>query len=379
MNVQSPIRSAPDIQAEPDDIRVMVVDDALLVREVLSNWIVGARGLKLVGAHGDGQEALDHFDREAPDVVVLDVEMPKLDGLAALPRLLKRRRDLAIIVVSGLTQDRAELTLKALKLGALDYIAKPSSDDRVMTSAVFRRELIEKIVALGRPRKRKLAPADWSVISGHDRKPIQRPPFKLRAAGSVPPRVLLIGASTGGPAALSKLLEGVRAVAETAPILVTQHMPASFINSLALQLSQAVGRPVHPAVDGEAVRAGSIYLAPGDRHMTVTRRDGTAVIKLDDGAPVNFCKPAVDLLFTSAAKVWGAWNLALVLTGMGCDGAKGAQAIARAGGTVLAQDETSSVVWGMPGATAATGVCAAVLPLEQIADEVVRLVEGVKS
>jgi two-component system chemotaxis response regulator CheB len=192
----------------------------------------------------------------------------------------------------------------------------------------------------------------------------------------MPPRILVIGASTGGPQALTRLLPRLEAVSEVAPILITQHMPATFTTILAEHLSRVGTKPVHEAVDGEPVLAGHIYLAPGGRHMTVTRRDGTAVIALDDGAPVHYCKPAVDPLFASAAEVWGSWNLALILTGMGSDGSDGAAEVVKAGGSVVVQDEATSVVWGMPGTAVGAGVCSAVLPLDQIAPKISRLFLG---
>jgi two-component system chemotaxis response regulator CheB len=195
----------------------------------------------------------------------------------------------------------------------------------------------------------------------------------------MPPRVLVIGASTGGPQALTRLISRLDAVTETAPVLITQHMPPTFTTILAEHLTRAGGKPVHEAIDGEPVLAGHVYLAPGGRHMKVTRRDGTAVIVPDDSEPVHFCRPAVDPLFTSAAEVWGTWNLALILTGMGTDGTDGAAAIAASGGSVIAQDEASSVVWGMPGHAVAAGLCSAVLPLDQIAPKVSRLFLGARA
>jgi two-component system chemotaxis response regulator CheB len=190
--------------------------------------------------------------------------------------------------------------------------------------------------------------------------------------------VLLIGASTGGPQALTKLVARLDAVTDTAPVLITQHMPATFTTILAEHLSRASAKPVREALDGEPVLAGTIYLAPGGRHMRVARRNGTAVAVLDDGPPINFCKPAVDPLFSSAAEVWGTWNLALILTGMGTDGTHGAADIVAAGGSVIAQDEASSVIWGMPGSAVEAGVCSAVLPLDQIGPKVVRMFLGAK-
>jgi two-component system chemotaxis response regulator CheB len=204
------------------------------------------------------------------------------------------------------------------------------------------------------------------------------PRFKLRPFSAVQPRVLLVGASTGGPQALIRLMSRLDAVTESAPVLITQHMPATFTTILAAHLARSSAKLVREAEDSEPVLAGTVYLAPGGKHMRVARRDGTAVIALDDGPPVNFCKPAVDPLFQSAATVWGAWNLAIVLTGMGADGSRGAAEIVASGGSVIAQDEASSVVWGMPGAAVEAGVCSAVLPLDQIGPAVVRLFLGAK-
>jgi two-component system, chemotaxis family, protein-glutamate methylesterase/glutaminase len=384
------------IVSAPDEIRVMVVDDASVVRSLVSRWVEETPGLKLAAALKNGREAIERLDHARPDVVVLDVEMPELDGISTLPKLLERRRDLAVIMASALTRDHAEVTLKALALGAADYIPKPAAEGGVLTSMTFQRELIDKICALGLRRKKRPLPPPYARrstvnpalrrLGGSVQRTLKWRPvaesetsqFNLRPFPPMPPRVLLIGSSTGGPQALTRLIARLDAVTESAPVLITQHMPATFTTILAEHLTRAGAKLVHEAIDGEPVLAGQIYLAPGGRHMKVARRDGTAVIVLDDGVPVHYCKPAVDVLFSSAAEVWGSWNLALVLTGMGTDGALGATDIAKAGGSVIAQDEASSVVWGMPGATANAGVCSAVLPLEQIASKVSRLFLGAR-
>jgi two-component system chemotaxis response regulator CheB len=377
------------------DIRVMVVDDAVVVRSLMSRWIGEQPGLALVAALRSGREAVDQFEQHNPDVVVLDVDMPYLDGLSTLPLLLQKKRDLVVIMASALTHDNAEITIKALSLGAADYIPKPDAEGGVITSAAFQNDLIEKIRALG-PRSRRLprppayarrtaAPATRKLAGAIQRvgkwrlpAPADQSNFDLRPFSSVIPRVLLIGASTGGPQALTKLVAQLDAVTDSAPVLITQHMPATFTTILAEHLSRASAKTVREAVDGEPVLAGTVYLAPGGRHMKVVRRDGTAVVVLDDGPAVHFCKPAVDPLFSSAAEVWGPWNLALILTGMGTDGTDGAATIAAAGGTVIAQDEATSVIWGMPGSAVEAGVCSAVLPLEQIAPKVVRMFLGAR-
>jgi two-component system chemotaxis response regulator CheB len=385
----------------------MVVDDAVVVRGLLTRWIEAEPGLQIVGSMRNGREAIEQLERANPDVVILDVDMPDTDGITALPRLLEKKRDLVVIMASTLTLRNAEISLRALALGAADYIPKPESTREITTSASFRRELIDKVKALGSRRKHGLpvgpaataAPAVAPSVSPaplaarpllrHDEPALQRVPsppiapaphdhgpLKLRPMPIMPPRILLIGASTGGPQALNRCLAQLTSVIDQAPVLVVQHMPPTFTTILAEHLSRAAGRPAHEAIDGEAIKAGHIYVAPGGRHMRVARRDGNPVIVLDDGPLVNFCKPAVDPLFDSAAEVWGGKNLAIVLTGMGSDGTRGAATLTAAGGTVIAQDEQTSVVWGMPGSVATAGLCSAVLPLDQIAPKVVRMFGG---
>jgi two-component system, chemotaxis family, protein-glutamate methylesterase/glutaminase len=388
-------------------IRVMVVDDAVVVRGLLTRWIEAEAGLQIVGSMRSGREAIEQLDRAKPDVVILDVDMPDTDGITALPRLLEKKRDLVVIMASTLTRRNAEISLRALALGAADYIPKPDSTREITTSISFRRELIDKIKALGARRRRfappvpapvslapvaslLASPAPSPVVHRYEEPglrrvaspslaPIEQGTPALRPFALVPPRVLLVGASTGGPQALNRVLGAIESVIDYAPVLVVQHMPPTFTTILAEHLARASRRPVHEAVDGEEVRAGQIYVAPGGHHMRVVRRDGVATVALDDGPLVNFCKPAVDPLFSSAAEIWGSKNLAVVLTGMGSDGTRGAAAVVAAGGSVIAQDEDSSVVWGMPGSVAGAGLCSAVLPLDQIAPKITRLFLGGRS
>jgi two-component system chemotaxis response regulator CheB len=303
-----------------------------------------------------------------------------------LPLLLAKKRDLVVIMASTLTRRNAEISLKALSLGATDYIPKPTVNHEIAGANNFRHDLIEKIRALGVLSKRlrfgQARAATPGVASPAPVRPrsaahdVVYPPLVLRAMPTTSPRVLLIGSSTGGPQALNAIVGQIGSVLERAPVLITQHMPPTFTAILAEHLARVAKCPVREAQDGEEINAGTIYLAPGGKHMTVKRRDGIAVIAIDDGPLVNFCKPAVDPLFGSAAAVWGHKVFALVLTGMGSDGLKGAQAIAAAGGHVMAQDEASSVVWGMPGQVAHAGLCSAVLPLPEIAPRLTRLFTG---
>ncbi len=366
--------------ADPALLRVMVVDDAVVVRGLVSRWLAEQPGLAVVASLRTGRQAVDQLERADPDVVVLDIDMPELDGISALPLLLEKKRDLVVIMASTLTRRNAEISLKALALGAADYVPKPDTNRGITTSTAFRRELIEKIVELGGRRRRRRGEA-WGRPAALPR-PGLRPvpagaqPIALRPFSSIPPRVLLVGASTGGPQALRNLIPQLASVCDRVPVLITQHMPPTFTTIMAEHLARASGRPAHEPHDGEPIRPGTIYLAPGGRHMQVERRGRLPVVALDDGPLVNFCRPAVDPLFASAAQVWGGAVLALVLTGMGADGARGAAAIAAAGGSVVAQDEASSVVWGMPGTVARAGLCSAVLPLDRIAPKLVDLFAG---
>jgi two-component system chemotaxis response regulator CheB len=371
-------------------IRVMIVDDAVVARSMMTRWIDAEPDMMIAMAVRSGREALDRIEAADPDVVLLDVDMPELDGIAALPLLLRKQRDLVVIMVSTLTRRSAELSLRALSLGATDYIPKPETTYEAMTSTAFRRELIDKVRNLGRKRvvAREPAPplvpdepasakpmAPHRVMERVPRRP-EGAQIVLRPFASVLPRALVIGSSTGGPQALSTVIEKLPAAIDRAPVLITQHMPPMFTTVLAEHLSRVSGRGAHEAEDGEPVLAGGIYVAPGGRHMRVARNGDLVKIALGDEPPINFCKPSVDPLFASAAQVWGASALALILTGMGSDGTGGAAAIAAAGGSVIAQDEATSVVWGMPRSVAQAGLCSAVLPLNQIAGKILTLLVG---
>lgn len=371
-----------------EPLRVMVVDDSAVIRGLISRWIDAEADMTVAASIRTGLDAVNQVERVAPDVVVLDIEMPDMDGISALPLLLAKKRDLIIIMASTLTRRNAEVSLKALSLGASDYIPKPESTREIAAADVFKRDLIEKIRHLGARVRRpvtipspSLSPAAQPIQAAPSRAPVAPPaPSKVttRPFSSAAPRVLLIGSSTGGPQALMTLIAGIGSVIDRYPVLITQHMPPTFTTILAEHLARTSGRPAHEAVDGEAVKPGQIYLAPGGRHMKVARSSGNPVIALADGPQINFCKPAVDPLFSSAIDVWQNGILAVILTGMGSDGCGGSKQIVAAGGNVIAQDEATSVVWGMPGAVAHAGICAAILPLDQIAPKLVRLFSGVR-
>ena len=363
----------------------MLVDDSVVIRGMISRWLGSEPDIVVAASLRTGREAVNQLERINPDIAVLDIEMPELDGISALPLLLAKKRNLIVIMASTLTRRNAEISFKALSLGASDYIPKPESTREASAAETFRHDLVQKIRHLGAKVRRashptaapSLAPAD-RMREAVARAPVIAPVVR-RSFSTQNPRVLLIGSSTGGPQALMSVVAEIGPVIDRFPVLITQHMPPTFTTILAEHLARSSNRPAREAIDGEAVKAGHIYLAPGGRHMRVVRQGAEPVIVLDDGAPVNFCKPAVDPLFASAVEVWQGSILAVILTGMGSDGMRGGKDIVAAGGSVIAQDEATSVVWGMPGAAAHAGICAAVLPLNQIAPKLVRLFSGDRS
>ena len=354
-------------------VRVMVVDDSVVVRSLTSRWLQEQPGFEVVAGCRSGLEAVARIAALRPDVVVLDVEMPDMDGVEALPLLLKARPGLAVLMNSSYTTRGADLSLRCLALGATDVLAKPSQG--AVQTEQYRLELLARVRALGEFSRRRGAGS---------------PVFQPRAAPAAKPagaaggdrRVscVAVGSSTGGPQALMELFRAMSGAFREAPVLVTQHMPAGFTAALGEHLSRAAGVTAREARDNEPLAGGTVYIAPGGRHMSIVKGPGGGpVVRLEDGPPVNFCKPSVDPMFRSASKIYGAGLLAVVLTGMGSDGASAVKAVAEAGGRVLAQDEATSVVWGMPGAAAATGVCSAILPLKEIGPRIVRMIERGRS
>jgi two-component system chemotaxis response regulator CheB len=357
----------------------MLVDDSVVIRGMIARWLSAEPDIVVAGSLRTGLEAVNQVERINPDIAVLDIEMPDLDGISALPQLLAKKRNLIVIMASTLTRRNAEISFKALSLGASDYIPKPESTREASAAETFRHDLVQKIRHLGAKVRRS---SSATLAPAHPAAPLRAPVAASsvrRNFSSQNPRVLLIGSSTGGPQALMSVIAEIGPVIDRFPVLITQHMPPTFTTILAEHLARASHRPAREAIDGETVKAGHIYLAPGGRHMRVVRHGVDGVIALDDGPPVNFCKPAVDPLFTSAIDVWQGATLAVVLTGMGSDGMRGGKDIVAAGGSVIAQDEATSVVWGMPGAAVNAGICAAVLPLNQIAPKLVRLFSGDRS
>lgn len=351
-------------RVRPTDIRVLVVDDSAVVRGLISRQLNAETGIGVVATAANGELALAELARREVDVVVLDIEMPVMDGLTALGEIVARHPGVRVVMASTLTRRNAEISMKALHLGASDYVAKPESG--LGAAEEFRQELTAKIRALA--AKRPAAPARTPTAPT----PAVVPAPILARPPRTRPGVILIGASTGGPPALLKLFAALRGAVEQ-PILLTQHMPPTFTALLAEQLTRAGDRPCAEARDGDRIKPGHCYVAPGGWHMTVAREGALPTLRLNQDPPENFCRPAVDPLFRSAARVFGSGALGVILTGMGSDGALGCEALARAGGHFIVQDEASSVVWGMPGAAAATGLAGGVLPLDQIGPWVRRI------
>ena len=346
-------------------IRVVVVDDSALVRKLIVTALSEADDIEVVGTARDGLDAVDKVAELRPDVVTLDIEMPNLDGLGALTRMREINPRLPVIMFSTLTERGAAATLEALSRGASDYVTKPSNTGSVRQGLEsVRDQLIPRIRAL--VGMRQLAP----VQRPKPPVPVARPASAI-ATGAV--RALLIGCSTGGPDALARLLPELPADLGV-PVLVVQHMPPVFTTMLAQRLDKLAKLSVREAVDGDVPQAGEVLIAPGDWHLRLRTSAGRPVVALDQGPQENFCRPAVDALFRSAAEVYGGHAVAAVLTGMGQDGLIGVQLLHEKGVRVLVQDEESSVVWGMPGAVAHAGLADEILPLPTLAQHLVRAV-----
>lgn len=358
-------------QAGPAKTRVMIVDDSVVVRGLVSRWIAEVEGFEVVATASNGKIALDTVDRAEPDILLLDIEMPEMDGLAALPRLLAKRPGLQVVVLSSLTQRNADISLKCLSLGATDYLPKPESHREVTTSTGFRGELVAKLQALSQSRRRRREVPDLRARP----EPAARVPLRPRTS-MVAPRVLLIGASTGGPRAVGEVLSAMGPALSRLPVLIVQHMPPIFTAVFAEHLQAQTGVLAREPKAGEPLTPGRIFVAPGGRHMGLVKEGANIVVRLDDGPPVNFCRPAVDVLFRDAATLFGSAALAVVLTGMGSDGTNGARALVETGATVLAQDEATSTVWGMPGSIAKAGLAHEILPLDGIAPALKTLITG---
>jgi two-component system chemotaxis response regulator CheB len=305
------------------------------------------------------------------DIILLDIEMPVMDGLTALPKLLAVNPDIKIIISSTLSERNAQISLTALELGAADYVTKPASS--VGANAEFKTELLQKLKLFGARRRseRQRAPkpsVDRTTSKETIKPQIERAPrpVVLRQPGQHKPQILAVGSSTGGPQALFSFFKALPRTIGV-PVVVTQHMPATFTKILAEHINRASGWSCREASSGDVLKPNEIYVAPGNQHMLIEARRDERVIRLTQDPPENFCRPAVDPMLRSLVRIYGPKILTVILTGMGSDGLKGARDVVAAGGTLIAQDEATSVVWGMPGAVAGDGLCAAVEPVSELA------------
>ena len=383
-------------------IKVLVVDDSVVVRRLIVDSLTGASGIEVVGTAANGLLAQAKIDQLKPDAVTMDIEMPQMNGIEAVRELRKRHKHLPVIMFSTLSASGASATLEALSAGATDYVTKPSNVGSIAESiAAVREQLVPKIHALAGRRPPSGPPARTGPVPG---RPGLAPPPAGRPGAPVPGRpgltpvrpggpapagparpvrragvagrvdILAIGSSTGGPDALTKVLQALPADLPV-PIVVTQHMPPVFTRMFAERLDRSTPLHVVEAGDGMELAPGTVYIAPGDKHLVLQRRSTATLTQLSGAPPENSCRPAVDVMFRSVAALYGASAFGTVLTGMGYDGRGGAKVLREAGAEILAQDEASSVVWGMPGAVVGAGLADEILPLDRIAAALMQRVQ----
>lgn len=342
-------------------VRVLVVDDSTVIRKVVTDALSDIARIEVVATAAHGRIALRKIEQLRPDVVTLDFEMPEMDGLATLKQIRRLYPSIRVVMFSSSTQEGAQATIEALALGASDYVQKPTHT-RGMEEAKqhIHQELAPKILQLGPGVAAEVLP---------DAPRSCRAPKNNSNSRCMPARidVISIGSSTGGPNALQQLIQDLPANVNV-PIVVVQHMPPVFTRQLAKRLNQLTALEVREAEQGDRLHPGGVWIAPGDYHMRLRRNANSVTVALDQSAPENSCRPAVDVLFRSCASLYGKGNVSVVLTGMGQDGLRGAREVREQGGYVIAQDQASSVVWGMPRAVEEAGLADKVLPLERIAN-----------
>lgn len=355
-------------------IRVLIVDDSALVRSLLTDILRTDPDIEVVGAASDAHIAREKIKQLNPDVLTLDVEMPKMDGITFLKNLM-RLRPMPVVMVSSLTERGADVTLDALSLGAVDYLSKPKID-LAATLKDYSDELIDKIHAASKASVRALDPRRAAAIAP---RPAHNTDAVLpKAAASkqlrTTERIIAIGASTGGTEAIKEVL--MRLPPDSPGVVITQHIPKAFSGPFAKRMNDCCQVTVYEAQDGQQVLPGHAYIAPGDKHLMLVRDGARYVCRLDDGVPVNRHKPSVDVLFRSVAQNAGRNAIGAILTGMGKDGAKGLKEMLEAGSRTIAQDEATSVVWGMPGEAVSIGAAQHVLPLDSVAGKILSLADA---
>jgi two-component system, chemotaxis family, protein-glutamate methylesterase/glutaminase len=344
-------------------VRVLVVDDSVTIRRLLVDGLSQDPEIEVVGSAANGKIALAKICQSPPDVVTLDVEMPEMDGLQTLAEIRKTHPKLPVVMFSSLTERAASTTLEALARGATDYMTKPTGEGSLTASMrIIREVLAKRLKSLVRPTVVSSPPPRPAIVTGPIKVPVAIPKRTGR------PELLAIGASTGGPNAIADVLMHLRPL--PVPGIITQHMPPIFTRLFAQRLSVNTPHKVREATDGDVLEPGLFLIAPGDYHMVFRREGAKTVVKLTQDPPENSCRPAVDPMLRSAVELYGGSILAVILTGMGQDGLRGCELIRAAGGDVIAQDEASSVVWGMPGYVARAGLAGTVAPLSSIASHI---------
>ncbi len=377
LNYSQPIETMESKAPHHNPINVLVVDDKAVMRSLIKRILGDDNDINVVASAVDGRAALGQLNLHDVDVVLLDAAIA---DMTTIPNLLAVRPDLKIVLISTASAQQGDACMKALKAGAADYITKPNGTNKPFATGGnnFQHELLEKIKQWGDARRRTRGPAP--VIEKQKRPagaakllPLPTPKQIILRQGSIArPSAIAIGSSTGGPEALLKVIPHLKDL--TQPIFITQHMPAAFTSVLASHITECGSLPCVEAKDGMVVVGRTIYLAPGDYHMTAERTgEKTVTLRLNQNPPENFCRPAVDPMLRSLSEVYGGKLLITILTGMGADGQKGSELAVQGGAAVIAQNEATSVVWGMPAAVAQSGLCHAVLPLEEIGPAIVQI------
>lgn len=357
------------LAAPQTKVRALVIDDSAVMRTLLRMTLASAPEVELVGMATDGAAGLEAIARLRPDLVLLDIEMPRMNGLEVLAVMRARELRARVIMCSTLTRRGASITLDALAAGATDYVAKPTGQHGAREGMeALSRELLPKIHALF-----PVAPLSAPVVPLRPMlvRPMLVPPRVLVSSSTTQPGVMVVGVSTGGPVALEKFLPALPADFPL-PVLIAQHMPPLFTALLAERLNGLCALPVREAQSGELLCPGTVALARGDWHLQIAGSAGHCSLRLNRAQPDELCRPSVDVLFRSAAAAFGSGVLAVVLTGMGSDGLDGCRAVHASGGRILVQDRETSAVWGMPGVVAEAGLADMVLPLDALAAEAVR-------
>jgi two-component system chemotaxis response regulator CheB len=356
-------------------IRVLIIDDSVMVRKLLTEMLNSSPDIEVIGAAADPLKARDMIKQLNPDVLTLDIEMPKMDGITFLKNLM-RLRPTPVVMISTLTEKGAEVTLEALKLGAVDFIAKPKVD-LINTLNQYTDEIVAKVKIAAQANVNNIAMRHLNPQAGNVEKPGGGTLKEKLGAGKqslgLTRKIIAIGASTGGTEAIKVVAKSLSA--DLPPVVITQHLPAAFSESFVRHIDMVAPMAACIPKDGQIAEPGHIYLAPGDRHMLIKKEASGYVIKLDNSEPVNRHKPAVDVMFRSLIQSAGANTVAVLLTGMGADGAQGMKELHGAGAKTIIQDEQSSVVWGMPGAAYKLGCTDYMLPLNDIAQKILGLIK----